>query len=151
VEKYRAHEKPVDVTLPDFGPDWRTIKANVLGELDLRLVLEQLTDRARAVRSASGWGGDRFVLLEKDGRQAFVLRSMWDSPNDARNFFEAFSLGMRNRFTAAREEEATASRQALSTSDWATDVRRVGAEQVVVVIAFDRASSDALIAALLAT
>lgn len=147
-DKYRAHEKPIDVSLPEFGSDWRTIKSNVLGELDLRLILEQLTDRGRAVRSASGWGGDRFALLERDGHQAFVLKSMWDSPTDARNFFDAFSLGMRNRFQNAQQDEATASRQALSTADWATDVRRIGAQQVVCVIAADRTSADALIAAL---
>ena len=50
------------------------------------------------MRSASGWGGDRWQLLEKDGRQALVIKSVWDTENDARNFFEAFGLGLQNRF-----------------------------------------------------
>ena len=151
IEKYRIGEKPIEVTLPDLsagslGPGWRSIKSNVLGELDLRLILEQLTDRARAVRSASGWGGDRWQLLEKDGRQALVIKSVWDTENDARNFFEAFSLGLKNRFTAATVDEASASRQALTASDAATEVRRNGAN-VLVVISFDRPTAEAIVAA----
>jgi hypothetical protein len=110
------------------------------------LILEQLTDRARAVRSASGWGGDRWQLLEKDGRQALVIKSVWDTENDARNFFEAFSLGLKNRFTAATVDEASASRQALTASDAATEVRRNGAN-VLVVISFDRPTAEAIVAA----
>ena len=50
-EKYRSHETPVEVDLPDLsqgslGDGWRKINSNVLGELDLRLILSQLTDSA---------------------------------------------------------------------------------------------------------
>ena len=152
LEKYRTGEKPLDVTLPDLaagplGDGWRTINSNVFGELDLRLILEQLTDRPRAVRSADGWGGDRWLLLEKEGRQALVSKSVWDTDNDARNFFEAFSLGLKNRFDGARDEEASAARQALtSPGGAATEVRRNG-RTVLVVISFDRPSAEAIVAA----
>jgi hypothetical protein len=151
-EKYRAHEKPIEVSLPDLsttlGPSWRKINSNVLGELDLRLILQQLTDRTRAVRGASGWGGDRWQLLEQDGRQAVVIKSVWDSENDAQNFFETMSLGLKNRFFGAHEEEASAARQALTASSGATEVRRNGAT-VVVVISFDRPSAEAIVGAVL--
>jgi hypothetical protein len=152
VEKYRAHEKPIEVSLPDLsttlGPSWRKINSNVLGELDLRLILEQLTDRTRAVRGASGWGGDRWQLLERDGQQAVVIKSVWDSQNDAQNFFETMSLGLKNRFFGAHEEEASATRQALTASNGATEVRRDGAN-VLVVISFDRPSAEAIVSAVL--
>ena len=52
------------MTLPDLaqsmGDGWRVINSNVMGELDLRLVLEQLTDPTRAARGSAGWGGDRW-------------------------------------------------------------------------------------------
>jgi hypothetical protein len=151
IDKYRGGEKPIAVKLADLsagslGPGWRSIKSNVLGELDLRLILEQLTDPARAARSASGWGGDRYQLLEKDGRQALVVKSVWDTENDARNFFDALNLGLKNRFAGAAVDEASASRQALTASDVATDLRRSGAN-VLVVISFDRPSADAIVAA----
>jgi hypothetical protein len=151
MDKYRNHVAPVEVSLPDLaagslGPGWRQIKSNVLGELDLRLVLSQLTDSTRGVRGASGWAGDRWQLLEKDGRQALVIKSLWDSDNEARTFLETFGLAMRNRFAGAKEEEASVTRQALTASTAATEVRRDGAT-VVAVIAFDRPTAEAIAAA----
>ncbi|MCA1646378.1 MAG: hypothetical protein LC797_13270 [Chloroflexi bacterium] len=150
-DKYRGHEKPIEVSLPDLaagglGSGWRTINSNVFGELDLRLILTQLTNATRGVRGASGWGGDRWALLEKDGQQALVIKSTWDTENDARNFFETFSLALQNRFVGATAAEDSPSRQALTTSDAATEVRRNGAN-VLVVIAFDRPTAESIAAA----
>ena len=121
----------------------------MLGELDLRLILTQLTDRARGVRGSSGWGGDRFALLERDNQQALVLKTVWDSPADAKNFFEVMSAALKGRFSSATEDEVNASRQALSTSGWATVLRRVGATQVLVVLSFDRPSADGIMSAVM--
>lgn len=149
IDKYRAHIAPADVTLPDLaagsalGPGWRLINSNVLGELDLRLILSQLTDSTHGVRGASGWAGDRWQLLEKDGRQALVIKSVWDSENEARTFFDTFGIAMKNRFPGAREEEASAVRQALTASSTATEIRRAG-PNVVVVISFDRPSAESI-------
>jgi hypothetical protein len=149
-EKYRTREKPVDVTLPDLaatmGQGWRTINSNVLGELDIRLALEQLTDSGRAARGSSGWGGDRWLLLEKDGQQALVLKTVWDSEQDARNFFDTFGLALRNRFSGARQDESSPTRQALTAPTNATELRRNG-QTVVAVISFDRLTAEALTAA----
>jgi hypothetical protein len=151
-DKYRTHEKPIEVTLPDLsaqgnlGPRWRTINSNVFGELDLRLILTQLTTSVRGVRGASGWGGDRWALLENDGQQALVIKSVWDTESDARNFFDTFSLALKNRFTGATEVEASAVRQALTSAGAATEVRR-NLATVVVVISFDRPTAEAIAAA----
>jgi len=146
-EKYRTREKPVEVALPDLvaamGPGWRKINSNVLGELDFRLILEQLTDTGRATRGSAGWGGDRWLLLEKDGQQALVIKAVWDTENDARNFFDTFGLAMKNRLVGAKQEEASTTRQALTGPTNATEIRRNG-QAVVAVISFDRASAEAL-------
>ncbi len=150
LEKYRTREKPVEVTLPDLaaglGDGWRKINSNVLGELDVRLILEQLTDTGRATRGSAGWGGDRWLLLEKDGRQALVIKTVWDTETDARNFFDTFGLAMRNRFGGAKQEEASPTRQALTAPTNATEVRRAG-QTVLAVISFDRPSAEALVTA----
>jgi hypothetical protein len=146
IDKYRAHIAPVEVGLPSltaYGPGWRLIKSNVLGELDLRLILTQLTDSTRGVRGASGWAGDRWQLLEKDGRQALVLKSVWDSENEARTFFDTFALAMKNRFNGAKEEEASSTRQALTAPTAATELRR-GVATVLAVITFDRPTAESL-------
>ncbi len=149
--KFSSREKPVDVTLPDLlpalGEGWRKINSNVLGELDIRLILEQLTDATRATRGSAGWGGDRWLLLEKDGKQAVVIRTVWDSENDARNFFDTFGLALRNRFSGARQDESSATRQALTATTNATELRRDG-KNVLAVISFDRPTAEAIVAAL---
>lgn len=150
-EKYRSHTMPIDVSLPDLsqgslGDGWRKINSNVLGELDIRLILSQLTDSAHGVRGSGGWAGDRWELLEKDGRQALVLKSVWDTPDDANNFFQTFAMALRNRFPTASSEEASATRQALTAPTAATEVRRNG-QNVLVVISFDRPTAEAIVAA----
>ena len=150
-DKYRAHEKPVPVSVPDLsgqlGQGWRQINQNTLGEMAIRLMLTEYTDANRAVRAAAGWGGDRWSLLEKDGRQALVLETVWDTPTDAREFFDTQGLAFKSRFSGAKQDEASETRQALTAATNATDLR-ISGSRVQVVIAFDRASADAIVAAL---
>jgi hypothetical protein len=148
-EKYRDHVHPVDVQLPDvaerLGPEWRRLGSGVLGELDTRVLLEQWgSDRPDAARVAAGWAGDRWQLVEKDGRSAIVVKSTWESADAARSFFGAYSRGLRMRFDSAMTEEASSTRQALWTPVTATDVRLQGSD-VLGVIAFDRESASALV------
>lgn len=148
-DKYRAREQPVPVALPDLaaqlGPGWRLVDANTLGELDTRALLEQFGDRRVAQRAAAGWGGDRWALLEKDSRQAVVLKSTWDTENDAREFFDTFGQGLKNRFGQFQEVEMSASRQALTASTMATELRRDG-QDVLAVLSFDRPSVEQIAA-----
>jgi hypothetical protein len=152
INKYRNHVAPVDVHLPDLsqaqlGDGWREVNSNVFGELDLRLILTQLTDSTTGVRGASGWSGDRWELLERDGHQALGLKSVWDTQADATTFFKTFSQAMVNRYFGATVEEASDSRNALTATNAATDVRRDGAT-VYCVISFDRPTADAIAEAL---
>src|SRR4030081_1400069 len=105
------------------------------------VILTQLTNSSRGVLGAAGWGGDRWALLEKDGQQALVIKSVWDTESDARNFFDTFGLALKNRFTGATEGEATAAGRALTSSAASTEVRR-NAATVVVVISFDRPTAE---------
>jgi hypothetical protein len=149
-DKYLAGAQPADVALPDLaaamGAGWRQLKSSVLGEFELQVATEQFTDTARARRAAGGWAGDRWQLLEKDGRQALVLRTSWDTDNDAREFFDSYGLALSNRFNGAKKEATTDSRQALTATTNATELRLAGRE-VLVVISFDRLSAEALAAA----
>jgi hypothetical protein len=149
IDKYRNHVAPLPVELPDLsqgalGSGWREISSNVFGELDLRLLLTQLIDSTRGVRGASGWAGDRWELLEKDGRDAVVIKSVWDSQAEARTFLQTFGQAMQNRYFGARVEAASDARQALTASNAATEVRRAGPTTVVAVISFDRPSAEAI-------
>ncbi|MBV9356186.1 MAG: hypothetical protein JO023_11740 [Chloroflexi bacterium] len=146
-EKYAAHVRPVDVTLPDLaasmGDGWRQVGSNVLGEFELQVATEQFTDHARAVQGTSGWAGDRWQVLEKDGRDALVLQTTWDSETAAKAFFDMYGLALANRFGGAHQEAMTDSRQALTAATDATELRVTG-KDVLVVISFDRPTAEAL-------
>jgi len=150
-DRYAAGIKPVDVQLADVAPklgtDWRRVGSGVLGELDLRVLLEQYGDRPEASRVASGWAGDRWLLLEKDGRSTLVLKTNWQSETQANAFFSAYKRGLRARFPTALTEEDSEVRQALTGPITATDVRILGSD-VLAVISFDRASANDVLGAL---
>src|SRR6266567_274965 len=144
-EKYQNHVQPVDVGLGDIaarlGPEWRMVGSGVLGELDTRIMLEQWgSDHSEAMRTAAGWSGDQWQLVEKDGRAAIVLKSTWETPESAKAFYSSYTRGLRTRFDSAMVEESTSSRQALTTPVTATDIRLQG-NDVLTVIAFDRESA----------
>jgi hypothetical protein len=138
---------PVAVELPDVADrlGWRKIGSNVLGELDTRVLLEQWgSDRTDAARIASGWAGDRYQVVERDGRAALVIKWSWESPDAARSFYSAYSRGLRTRFDSAMVEESSSTRQALTTPVYATDLRVQGGD-VLAVIAFDRDTANAMV------
>jgi hypothetical protein len=149
--KYRDGVRPVEVDLPDvtptLGADWRRVGSGVLGELDLRVLIEQYGDRGEASRVAAGWSGDRWLLVEKDGRSAIALKTTWESEVAAGNFFSAYKRGLRARFNSSATEEDSEVRQALTGPISATDLRIAGRD-VLAVIAFDRQTAAALAGAL---
>lgn len=113
-QKFFAGEPPIEVGLPDllppFGPGWRQAYANVMGELELRILIENFTDSAMGTRAAEGWGGDAYAILEgPDGRMAWLMDSVWDAESEAREFYDAFSFSLLRRFgprLAVRKDEA---------------------------------------------
>jgi len=150
-QKYVDRVHPVTVELPalaaQLGSDWQAVGSGVLGELDTRVLLEEWgTSHGDAARVAAGWSGDQWQLVEKDGRSAIVLKSTWDSPAAASDFFSAYASGLRNRFDSATPEESSSTRQALTTPVAATDLRLAG-NDVLTVIAFDRDTASAIVAA----
>src|SRR5205814_2053342 len=102
-EKYLAREQPIEVALPDLaaalGPGWTQLRSDVLGELDLRILLEQFIDPAVAAKGAEGWGGDRFSLLEStNGQLALLISTVWDSDDEAGEFFNDFVETVGRRY-----------------------------------------------------
>lgn len=94
-EKYvQDRDDPVVVTLPNMatalGHEWSELDSDVFGEFSLKLYLQAFLNPSEAERAAAGWGGDRYSFLEDSAeRKAFVLKSEWDTEDDARVFYEA--------------------------------------------------------------
>ena len=83
--------QPVDV--PDLGQalgaGWRDLDVMTVGEVWLQLMLELRLDDEEAARAASGWDGGLYRAWTDGSETAVVLRTVWDSTQDANDFFHA--------------------------------------------------------------
>jgi hypothetical protein len=83
--------QPVDV--PDVGPDlgvgWRDLDVMTVGEVWLQLMMELRLDADDAGRAASGWDGGIYRAWTDGSGTAVILRTVWDTPEDAREFADA--------------------------------------------------------------
>lgn len=129
-EKYFSYEAPVKVSLPDVNgllnsggrqgwrarettkvaaarderSTWRRLDYDVNGEWSYYLILDQfLNSPAESKRAAAGWAGDRFALYEgsKPGQVFIAQASVWDSENEAREFFDAYVKRTELRYPGA--------------------------------------------------
>jgi hypothetical protein len=119
-------DKPIPVTLPDLttslGEGWREVSRNQMGEWYTYLVLARgvkenaRLDDSTAQSAAAGWGGDNYVVLHNDatGQTAFVMKSVWDTPNDATEFAAAFESYATARFGVSGTKDG-------NTTTWSYD------------------------------
>jgi hypothetical protein len=112
-EKYfgkRDDPKPVDAEplAAKLGSDWKVTYKNVLGEFSWTLVLSLHLTEERARRAAAGWGGDQILLLENStGKNAVVVRTVWDTPEDAEEFFQAMQAWFQQKYPLGRKSDET--------------------------------------------
>ena len=123
-DKYFAYEAPVKITLPEFksllGPSWKRIDYDVNGEWGCYLVLDEfLNDATESKKAAAGWAGDRFALYEtaKSGELFVAQLTAWDTPQDAREFFDAYAKRTGHRYAGATETKSTDTRIDWQTSE----------------------------------
>ncbi len=96
---------------------WKLLTEETLGEAILALVTAPADERggldvsnpmsmmsiAYTNDAAAGWGGDRYVLLEKDGMTLFHLTTRWDTEVDKEEFLANLS-GQSKTLHAAHEQ-----------------------------------------------
>jgi len=93
-EKWRGRrDDPIILSWPDLAAvlaGWARVSEGEAGEATIRTLLRESShNREKAQAAAAGWGGDRFVVYEKDGRRLLVWWTEWDSEADAREFQKA--------------------------------------------------------------
>src|ERR1700752_365884 len=121
-DKYFAYEAPQKITLPDFkimlGPSWKRIDYDVNGEWGCYLILDEfLNNQAESKQASAGWSGDRFALYETGKPDEYFVAQLtaWDTPADAREFFDAYAKRTSKRYPDAREVKATEERMEWQT------------------------------------
>ena len=129
-DKYFSYEAPQKVTLPEFksalGPAWKRLDYDVNGEWGCYLILDEfLNDSSASKQACAGWGGDRFALYETGQPDEFFVAQLtaWDTPADAREFFDAYAKRTSRRYSDTKELEATGNRM-----EWQTPTGGVALE-----------------------
>jgi hypothetical protein len=90
-EKYFAGVEPVKAVLPDAPKGWKKIHESTVGELEHSILLEQYLSKGEATDLAPAWKGGSLALVENKARQtAMLYASEWDTPENAKRFFEAY-------------------------------------------------------------
>lgn len=94
-EKY--FEAPDPPTRVEFGSlsslfpsEWEKIESDTLGELSIQCLFNQWHGPNTAAAVATGWDGDRFVAYRNGHEVAFIWATVWDSSEDAGEFYEGY-------------------------------------------------------------
>ncbi len=110
-ERYPG-DKPLTVSLPDLsaalGEGWSEIDRGVMGEWYTYLILAAGVDpntqlpESQAKSASAGWGGDAYAVYYNAGKEtaALVLKTTWDTAQDAQEFAQSFSAYAGKRFSA---------------------------------------------------
>jgi hypothetical protein len=99
-----SKDLPVSIQIPDLrgllGEAYRPIATGTLGEHDLVLYLSQYVDIEVARIAAEGWGGCAYALYggQGDDPPVFALLSVWDSEDDAVEFFGGLIGALEARY-----------------------------------------------------
>lgn len=99
-ERYFDGDQPQTVSLPEVASasGWQAVDEDVLGELGLQLTLAEHLGPAASAAAAEGWGGDRYLLLENEsGAHALLLQTVWDSQEEAEQFWHLYRTYMEHR------------------------------------------------------
>ena len=90
-------DPPTELELEPPGGDWRRVHENTLGELEISILLSERLGRGTDTLAA-GWDGDRYVLMESpQGEHVLVWYSVWDTPDSAARFADAYRRVLSSR------------------------------------------------------
>jgi hypothetical protein len=138
-DKYFQREAPRDVRVDEdgfTGNGWRISSSTSVGEIGVRGLLLAGVSEQEAARGASGWGGDRAYLFERDKDSTlFVWKTMWDRREDAEEFFRAYNAlqRRRNHTQANMTSSAVDESQVVWREDGHTTLVRLAGESVIIV------------------
>lgn len=110
--KYFSQERPSEPAVPALPAAlkrWRELAAGTMGELDHSILLRQYAGKEKAETLAPLWKGARYRVAEREkgGPSALQYVSEWETPEAARDFFAAYKLVLKGKWTsfeAIREE-----------------------------------------------
>ncbi len=104
VSKYlsKTRDLPIPVHAPalagTLGAGWTDLPGGGVGELDVRLLVDQYLPEADAERAAAGWGGGRYAAAQSGSGTVVAELTAWDSEAEAREAEEILSRWLPARY-----------------------------------------------------
>ena len=147
IAKYLNRDEPTPVEMPNLarsmGSGWTPITGGGVGELDVRLIVDQFLPRSEAERAAAGWDGGRYAAADSNKGTIVAALTVWDSETEAREATSTFGRWLPARFGNKGNDArfANAVGRGWESADGAGAVFRDGA-RVLLVIGPDRASVE---------
>ncbi len=89
-EKYFSQENALSVEAPSVTGDWSLTKTDRFGEYFIYVMLDHWLSVEAAETGSTGWGGDVFGYYENGDDFMFTWNIIWDTENDAQEFYETF-------------------------------------------------------------
>ena len=136
-ERFITRDDPVKIDMPDLagalGREWKKADADVNGEFGYQIALREFIGKA-AVKAAAGWGGDRYLLYEDSRNGATMLAqfTVWDSAQDAVEFFDAYSERTEKRYKVKRSADATDKLRVYATAEGIVSIELRGKDVVII-------------------
>lgn len=137
-ERFLDRDDPVKIEIPDLGgalgPDWKKADSDVNGEFGYLVVLGEFIPKRAAKVAAAGWGGDRYALYENKVSGALVLAQFttWDTENDAKEFFDAYSERTAKRYKLAKPMESNPQRRVCDSGEGLASIELRGKDVVMI-------------------
>jgi hypothetical protein len=98
-EKYFFKEDAQNVEAPSISGNWKLTKTERFGEYFILVKLNNWIPEKEAEEAAKGWGGDNLSYYEKDDEYLFTWNIVWDSNEDAHEYYIAFQKMMNETLT----------------------------------------------------
>ena len=104
VDKYLAtpRDEPKPVQVPKLaatmGAGWTDLPGGGVGELDVRLIVDQFLSSSDGEAAGSGWGGGRYAAAESQDGTVVAALTDWDSVTEAREAADIFARWLPARY-----------------------------------------------------
>jgi hypothetical protein len=136
---------PQAVTLPDIasmmGSGWKQIDAGGVGELDIRIIVDQFLPLSDANAASEGWDGGHYVALESGAGTLFAMSTVWDSDSEAREAGDTLERWLADRFDGRGSAYRVDGGRGWDAPTGAGAVVRSG-EKVFLIVGPDKASVE---------
>ncbi|KAA3596689.1 MAG: hypothetical protein DWQ06_14865 [Calditrichaeota bacterium] len=122
-QKYFESENPNEINLEKYSKvikKWKIVREDNLGELYQKVLLKinlgekfgtealplkESQNSPLFISATEGWNGDKYLHLQKKGKEALLFEMSWDTEKDAKEAFEAYKNLVKKQSPIAKTEK----------------------------------------------